>query len=175
MNERFAADPDCFRHSADLKALLEKFGVFTGRYLVSYPDDWESRLNGLKAGASPIESSRISQLLRRAKENCGLVRMPSLMWMDNLSWGENAAKLANQTPPKINRLVVAHGAAKLTSRATDFDDLVLPPTAEERIRSSPDEYLRVTKMLLLISHELILIDPYLNPCNKYVSPNPGDG
>lgn len=170
MNEKYAADPDCFGSSGDLKALLDKFGVFTGRYLVSYPDDWESRLDRLKSSASPVESSRISQLLRRAKESCGLIKMPSLIWMDHLSWCENAAKLTKHSPPKLDRLVVPNGAAKVPPKAIPFDDCDLPPTAEERVPSTPEEYLRAMKMLLLISHELILVDPYLNPCNRFVSP-----
>lgn len=170
MNERFAADPDCFGNASELKGLLEKFGVFTGRYLVAYPDDWEARLEKLKSSASPMDSSRISLMLRRAKESYGLIKMPLLIWMDHLSWGENASKLTLQTPPKLDRLVVPNGESKVPPKAIPFDDWDLPPTAEERIPSTPEEYLRVMKMLLLISHELILVDPYLNPCNRFVSP-----
>ena len=170
MNERFAADPDCCNNSAELRHLLEKFGVFTGRYLVSYPDDWDTRLAEHMSSAAPVEASRISQLIRRAREQCGLIKMPTLMWMDHLSWVDNASKQVSQTPPRFDGLVVPNDARKIPLRAKALDDFEVPPTAEERISSTPEEYVRVTKMQLLIAHELILIDPYLNPCNKFHAP-----
>lgn len=170
MNERFAADPTCFGNSAELKNLLEKFGVFTGRYLTSYPDDWELRLIKHMSSASPLESVRISRHLQRAKECCGIIKSPMLMWMDHLSWANNAGKLAAQAPPRLDGLVVPNNAVKVPLKASTLDNFELPPTAEERIASTPEEYVRVMKMLLLISHELILVDPYLNPCKRYVAP-----
>lgn len=170
MNERFAADPGCFRNSAELKHVLEKFGVFTGRYLVSYPEDWDRRLVEHMSSASPIEVSRISQLVRRAREQCGLIKVPSLIWMDRLSWVDNASKQTSLTPPKLDGLVVPNDSSKIPIGAAMLDNFDVPPTAEERIFSRPDEYVRVTKMLLLIGHELILVDPYLNPCSRFVAP-----
>jgi hypothetical protein len=170
MNERFAADPECFRNSAELRNVLEKFGVFTGRYLVIYPEDWNRRLSEHMANASPVEASQISRLVHRAQEQCGLIKMPSLMWMDNLSWVDNASKQVSHTPPRLDGLVVKNDAPKVPLRAKALNDFEVPPTAEERISSTPAEYVRVTKMQLLIAHELLLIDPYLNPCNKLHAP-----
>jgi hypothetical protein len=170
MNERFAADPVCFHNSAELKTVLQYFGIHTGRYLGSYPEDWEQRLIGSTALASPVEAARVSTLLRRAKERCGLVPMPSLMWMDHLSWVENAGKLTAQKPPKLDGLVVSDDTPRIPLKASTLDNFELPPTAEERIASTPSEYVRVTERLLLISHELALVDPYLNPRDHYVAP-----
>ena len=45
-------------------------------------------------------------------------------------------------------------------------ELELPPTAEERIVSSATEYARISKILLLLSPEIVLVDPYLNPLKR---------
>ena len=170
MNERYAIDPSCFTNSAELKGLLEKFGIFTGRYLTQYPDDWEERLLNIMSKTSPVESSKISTLLRRAKERYGLIRQPRLMWMDRYSWSENAGKLTAPPSPVLDGLVIPNDSPHPPFKSWEFDDVDLPPTAEERIPSTPDEYVRASKLLLLVSHELIFVDPYLNPCDRFVAP-----
>ena len=45
-----------------------------------------------------------------------------------------------------------------------IDDLDLSPTADESIEAVTAEYVRVSRTLLLLSPELIFVDPYLNPC-----------
>lgn len=170
MNERYAADPVCFSHSIELKYLLDKFGIFTGRYLVGYPDDWEPRLIDHIGTVSPVEMARISLLLRRAREQYGLIKMPKLIWQDQLSWADNAGVHVCQSPPRINGLVVPNGTREVPLKGKMLDDFDVPPTAEERFPSSPEEYVRVTKMLLLLGHELLMVDPYLDPCSQYVAP-----
>jgi hypothetical protein len=170
MNERFAADPFCFHNCAEVQSVLQCFGVHTGRYLANYPEDWEQRLATSPSLAKPVVAARVSTLLRRAKERCGLVSMPSLMWMDHLSWVENANKLTTQSPPMLDGLVVPNETARVPLKASTLDNFELPPTAEERIASIPSEYVRVSERLLQTSHELALVDPYLNPCDRYVAP-----
>jgi hypothetical protein len=169
MNERFAADPSCFRNSAELQAVLQYFGIHTGRYLLSYPDDWEQRLVNIPQLMSPLESARVSTLLRRAKERYGVIPAPFLMWMDHLSWSDNANKLTTQAPPNLDGAIVPNDTARIPLKGTILEKFELPPTAEERIASTPAEYVRVSQQILSTSHELVLVDPYLNVCDKYVS------
>ena len=42
----------------------------------------------------------------------------------------------------------------------------LPPTADERIAGTASEYARISKNLVLISSEIVLVDPYLNPLKR---------
>ena len=50
-----------------------------------------------------------------------------------------------------------------------LEDLRLPPTSDELITTDPDEFVRVCRTLLVISPELVLVDPYLDICNTYIS------
>ena len=165
MNEFYAADPDCFQSVGDLRYLLRMFGPQAGRYLAAYPTDWRQRVLAGFSG-STMDQKRVERLLQEAAQSATYLSKPTLPWSGEQCWVENALSIKKMKPRQIDEVIGA------SDQAADglllFDDLSLPPTADERIDATPEEYERVTRTLMTVSGELFLVDPYLNPCKDAV-------
>lgn len=157
MNELYAADPNCCVRESDLKLLLISFGPYTGRYLANYPSDWIQRIEAQFETLGDVELARIKTLLRRAKDSLKIVTRSNLAWTDAVPWLDNATQHLNTA---FDALIA--GESSLPS-IFELDELDLPPTAEERVLGVASEYVRVIRTLALLSPEILLIDPYLNP------------
>lgn len=163
MNELYAADPNCCIRASDLKLLLNSFGPYTGRYLANYPSDWIQRIETQSDRLGDVELARIKTLLRRAKDSLKIVTRSNLAWIDSVPWLDNATQHLNTA---FDALIARESRPP---SIFDLDELDLPPTAEERVLGIASEYIRVIKILALLSPELLLIDPYLNPLKRAYS------
>jgi len=167
MNEIYAADPSVCRHVSELKLLLASFGPYTGRYLANYPTDWISLVEKNFDNFGEIEVARVKTILRRAKENMTIVTRTNLAWDPAQTWLENAKPLLNTVPVLFDGLIAQQA---LPPSIHHLHDLDFPPTSEERIPGIASEYARVSKVLMLLSPELVLVDPYLNPAKRSYAP-----
>jgi hypothetical protein len=172
MNEFFAADPMAVKSEGDLRLLLRLFGPYAGRYLAIYPTDWIHQMEHLMSNARVIEGERIKALLRRAKERTVFVqRRSEFPWNPTNDWLSNALRYVS-LPGGFDGLISdsqASGAlvGDTQSNVYSMNNIEeIPQTAEERILAKPAEYARAAKTLILISIELALVDPYLNPLKK---------
>ncbi len=167
MNELFAADPGAFLHPSDLRFALEKFGPEAGRYLGEYPSDWVLRVEQSVPAVSPVEQARISTCLRRAIERLKLIPNRSFPFDPRRSWEDNALELLKPQNRRFDAVIVGHESGY--SAALTLDSLDLPPTAEEKIEGVPHEFVRVCKTIALFSPEIVMVDPYANPCKHNVA------
>ncbi len=169
MNELYAADPLACNTASDLALLLKSFGPYAGRYLATYPSNWISQIESQFDTAGEIENARVKTLLRRAKESMTLVA-PILPWHEEKEWIVNASAFLAQTETRsvfFNALIAAEAKPPSVHLLHELD---LPPTADELIFATVREYARITKMLLLYSSEIALIDPYLDPRSRNYAP-----
>jgi len=157
MNELYGADPAVCKTASDLRLLLSSFGPYTGRYLANYPTDWSARVRGNFQHAGDIEVEKISTLLRRAQESIALITRANLPWSADREWLENANLL------DFDGLISEQIKGMNTYK---FDEMELPPTTEERVLGNAAEYLRISKILLVVSPEIAFVDPYLNPLRR---------
>lgn len=163
MNELYAADPSVCSHASELRLLLSFFGPYAGRYLANYPIDWVAQVEKQFDNLGEVEVARVKAMLRRAKEGMALIPWNGLAWSKGLEWVENATPLLNASPARFDGLIARQTTPPAIYRLHDLD---LPPTAEERIAGTASEYARISKILLVLSAEIILVDPYLNPLKR---------
>ena len=163
MNELYAADPAVCCHASDLKLLLASFGPYAGRYLANYPTDWAAQVEKRFANVGEVEAARVQTLLRRAKENLTLVTRANLPWNAQQAWLPNASPMLGGAAAVFDGLIALQAKPPAVQQ---LHELELPPTAEERIAGTAAEYARISKILLLLSPEVALIDPYLNPLKR---------
>lgn len=164
MNEFYAAHPQSCTGASDLRYLLSLFGPQAGRYLADYPSTWRDDLLKHCAELSELEAERVKALIRRARERSALVRKVWPAWQSDLDWLGNYKQLLADRPGAFTAAVVPRACA--SDGLIAMDELDLPPTASETIEATAQEYLRVSQLLLLISQELFIVDPYLNPCKR---------
>jgi len=172
MNEFLSSDPTCCRSSIEFKALLDLFGPLTGRYHLSCPYEWISAVSSEIEEWGDIDRSRAKVTLRRAIERGAFIRRASITWDESISWLKNIELILTEHPKLLQYVIVdreREDSSKL-SNAYSLEELILSPTSEEKIDAIPGEFVRVSKCLLNYFPELIFVDPYLNPCNKYVGP-----
>ena len=67
MNERYAVDPQAPADWRELKLLLDRVGMQSGRFIASFPTDWMLFLQQRFADASDMDRKRVVELLRRGK------------------------------------------------------------------------------------------------------------
>lgn len=164
MNEFFAADPASCENSADLRFLLANFGPHAGRYLAYYPYTWAEVIKRRCDELGPLEGERAKTLIRRAHESAVLLRKSALPWDERSPWIDNYRSVTRARPGEFEKGIVPR---KVTGDdVVTIDDLELSPTADESIEAIAKEYVRVSRTLLLLSPELVFVDPYLNPCKN---------
>ena len=160
MNELYAADPSVCAHASELKLLLASFGPYTGRYLANYPIDWAAQVERQLENLGEIEAARVKTILRRARETMALITRANLSWNPEKEWLVNAIPLLGTAPAVFDALIAQQATPPAIHHLHELD---LPPTAEERIAGTASEYARISKILLVLSPEIALVDPYLNP------------
>lgn len=172
MNELFAAEPSSCENAAELRRLLDLFGPYAGRYLAAYPaDDWRQQVHELFRSRGDVEEERARPVLRRARERTAVLGNDSLPWDPAKPWISNAVQLMDSQIPRFRGVVAARLTQFLASPGLyTLDTLELSPTADEKIKATAEEYARVSRTLLVVSGELLFVDPYLNPCSKDVFP-----
>lgn len=160
MNEKFAIEPSACKDSMEWRYLLDKFGPFTGRYGVKFPQDWEERLLGEISTENWREIEKIKVILRRALEEKVVLNMKGQSrYIDDKDWIENIESDRNARS-EVFKLIVK---SKRSDRELDLESFDLPPTAGERVPTDVDSFIRVSEVLLLIAPELYFVDPFLNP------------
>lgn len=157
MDELIAANPLLFTSATEFKLFLNHFGPFAGRYLAKYPNHWSSIIEQAYENKGDIERQSINRLLAIAQTEYAILEQPELAWDQKQSWVNNAGPFLTVKPPIFKSII---------NEISDFD---LTPASEERVFGTLDEYLRVCRTLLLISPELHIIDPYLNPTKKDIA------
>ena len=170
MNEKFASEPIALKGHLAVKHLLDKFGPATGRYLTAYPADWRKQVLEVNARLGPVELKRVDELLIRARNELRVVSGNSMPFNSAQPWLDNAIPLLETRPRRhLAALIIEPRTPPfLYHDVHELEKLELPPTAEEQVKATPEEFLRVGRMLLASSPEIGLIDPYINPCNPYV-------
>lgn len=172
MNNVYSSEPSFFDNFDCLIRLLGYFGHYTGRYLNTYPSDWielvKTHLSTLRE-LGKIDDSEYKQAFEYLNMSINqgvLVHKSGIPYSENKPWIENAIPLLKFGIESI--LVNRKTPIKRNDRVISINNFIPPPTEGGRIDGTVEEYLRVSKPLLRSSSEIILIDPYLNPKDRFV-------
>ena len=171
MNNIHSSEPTLFENSSDIRLLLNYFGHFTGRYLNTYPLNWikifNSHINELQESGKLNDNQKKKSLeyLNNAMKEGAFVAK-NFQYNESDTWIQNAKNILGHD---IESIIVHRGSSEANdNKIIDFDDFQPDISCDERIRAIPEEYLRVCQPILRSSPEILLIDPYLNPCSPYV-------
>jgi len=171
MNNIHSSEPTLFENSSDIRLLLNYFGHFTGRYLNTYPRNWlellKSHINDLQESGKLNDNQKkkaLEYINGAMKEGAFVAK--NFHYSENNTWIQNAKNILSDD---IESIIVHRGSPEANDiKIVDFDDFEPEISCDERIRAIKEEYLRVCQPILRSSPEIILIDPYLNPCSRYV-------
>jgi len=168
MNEEFLVEPSSFNNAVELKYLLEKFGFYQGRFIGKFPKAWIKEIYQQLNNLPDVEQARVKVLLEKHK-NClvpsGQVTEPTLSWIEN---AHQQVELGN-----FSGVVAANSNQWNYPLASDIDDDCLLGGHDARVLGQAKNYTEITRRLLQLSHEIILVDPYLHlnkpACEKVMS------
>lgn len=161
MNDYYAVEPKSFGSADKLKMLLGSFGVYQGRFISAYPPSWETLVRQSVSSWSEMEKKRVSRILEKFKENVGLIRSSDLPYKSEKTWIDNvlAVQFSKNASPFAGGVVEGESPNPFFESALDFDP---EGTDGELMTASPENYARVSEVLLMVSQEIYLIDPYLD-------------
>jgi hypothetical protein len=156
MNEEFLVEPTGFKSALELKYLLEKFGFYQGRFIGQFPKSWRKDVFEHMGMLSDVEQARIRSLMEQHK-SCAV---PSGQgFLSNLSWLENAHLQIEQN--NFDGLIAASSNAWNYPTVDGVDMDYLRGGQDIRVLASSSNYTKYTRRLLQLSHEIVLVDPYL--------------
>jgi len=164
VNEKFAIDPSTCTSWTEWRFLLQLFGPMTGRYVIDgFPSNWNERVLQNVANVGPVEEEKIKTVIRRAKEGRALYRQAvTYDYSDGDDWFTNLIKQKSLISQLAGVVLQEKKAGVLP--CYDFESLDLPPTADEQIRSKPEEFARVAETIVAISPKIYIVDPYFDVC-----------
>lgn len=156
MNEEFLIEPTCFSSAVELRYFLEKFGFYQGRFIGKFPSDWIKHVYQHLERLPDVEQLRIRTLMAKHKDHLiptGQDFQPALSW------------LANAHQQKLQKRF--HGVVAACPNewnypvALDIDEDYFKGGHDVRIAGKADNYVDIACRLLQMSHEIVLVDPYL--------------
>jgi len=157
MNEEFLVEPSSFNNAMELKYLLEKFGFYQGRFIGKFPKPWIKEIYQQLNNLPDVEKKRVKELLDRNK-NC---LVPSGQTIEpTLSWIENAHPLIEKGT--YSGIVAASSNQWNYPTVSDIDDDCLLGGHDIRVLGQAENYTNIARRLLQLSHEIVLVDPYLH-------------
>jgi hypothetical protein len=156
MNEEFLVEPTGFKSAIELKYLLEKFGFYQGRFIGQFPKSWRKDVFEHMQSLPDIEQARIRSLMDKHKSSL----VPSGQeFLNNFSWLENANQQIERN--NFDGVVAATNNAWNYPTVEDVEVEYLRGGHDIRVLASSANYTKYTRRLLQLSHEIVLVDPYL--------------
>lgn len=159
MNELFAIEPTAFADHHDLKFLLGRFGFSEGRFVAEYPKRWLRLVFEHLSSLPDVERSRAIALLHKYKEDRLLPT--GSPYAQERTWIENAQ--ATKESGQVADLIVAreHGGAFPTPDV-DIEYFHDRGGTTANVLSTAEGYANVAEILLRLSHEVAIVDPYIH-------------
>lgn len=165
MNERWGVDPAAGQDERDWRFLLDKFGPYTGRYILRYPNSWLDILRAKAESLPDPRSSAMKRLIVRAEQDKKVLRVKGPMPYDeSRPWLTNF-EAWNGSRGGLQGVIVKQGCAP---PHLDLDSFSPPPSvsASSVPGKDPLAFARAAEALLLMSPSLYFVDPLFNPTKK---------
>lgn len=159
MNERYAVDPQAPTDWRELKLLLDRVGLQSGRFIAAFPSDWVLFLKQRFADGSDMDRKRVVELLRRGKFAVSC----DVGYRRHLSWSENAAAAMLSSPTVFREAVASPGNALGLKSLQDVlyeDGQDWPSGIGEHVRMDAADYARCAAPLFELSAEITLVDRF---------------
>lgn len=149
-------EPTGFRSALELKYLLEKFGFYQGRFIGQLPKAWSKEVYQHMSTLPDVEQKRVRSVMEnniRCLVPSGQSFQPSLTWLENAHMQIEQQNFAG--------IIAANTNQWNYPTTEDVDQDYLKGGHDIRILASSSNYTRITQRLLQLSHEIVLVDPYL--------------
>lgn len=167
---KIAIEPKSISSWEQFRYVMEKLGYSKGLILAKFPKAWEKALiDGLDVG--DIQRTRIVTKLQAYKKD----RMiPSgLPYQGDVSWPDNLMKVIDKTD--INRAIFSENHDSVNSdcefiNIDEADEAYFQVPNDIQVLNSATALSQPAKLLLEISVEAVLVDPYfkLHPSSGYI-------
>jgi hypothetical protein len=160
----YAVEPSALAGWDKIRRLHEAFGVGEGRLISKFPKTWERRVLDACLNLGPTEKMRITELLVRIKEkNLVKTKRP---YFEGESWVDNVLR-ANSSEPFHAILAESEfqHAQRIGMEEVLGDNPLWAVPMDGIIRRTASEIARIAAPLLLLSGEVVFVDPYFSSRN----------
>lgn len=165
MIHEFAIDPDYFESIESLRSAAEGCSIHFGRVISEFPTrQWLSKVRQKLRSSSFQQTQKLLVILQDLETRGGLIdfRRP---YDHQLQWVENAISEHGRDPFSA---VVSRSQNTINAVPFYAEELSMhaPPweiSYDKKIQRTTTELVKALRPLLLISNDLIFIDPHLTP------------
>ena len=161
MNEIFGIDPNSPADIKDLKYMLDLFGLSNGRFIASYPHDWENLLRSKFNQLGDLDRTRVNRLLEIHKDATLKIDGD---YRRSKNWIDNAVEL-QQTKKKFSKLFSVEGNPYKVPTLQSLlwnDNGYISDGRGAHIPMTVQSYCDAARPLFAFSSEVHLIDPYFS-------------
>lgn len=171
MIHEFALEPEVLATPENIRYFLEQFDVHKGRLIADYPKRWVNEVFRVCAPSlSPVQRKAYEERLFSLQSKV-LERASKRTYDGNGSkdWLQNAEIVQDRNQEPFRAIVASenprsHGAVLVADDVNE--DIPLWKVARQiKIDRKASSLTEVVAPLLLISKEILLVDPYFDPCN----------
>lgn len=167
----YALEPEVLSKPENIRYFLEQFGVHKGRLIADYPKRWSSVVYKMWAGSlKDVERRRFQVLLESISEKVLERASTTRSYNTSLDWLLNAESVQNAGKDPFASIVAtenprSHSAVLIADEITEQT----PSWRVKRqvvVKRETSELAKVALPLILISKEILLIEPYFDPCDS---------
>ena len=163
MIRRYAIEPRALRRWEDFRYVMEKLGFAEGRVLVALPKKWSRELLDSLGDVADIERMRFTTKLQRYRSDrivsSGTAYDIQKTWIDNASGLEASGK--------VDAVLISEMSSDIAQdrrypTPAEVDEEFFAEVREQRCLGTPENLSAAASVLLEVSSEAILVDPYFN-------------
>ncbi len=165
----YALEPEVLSKPENVRYFLEQFDVHKGRLIADYPKKWASVVYRMWAPKlMTMEGARFRQLLESLSKK--VLERETTRTYEGSVWLENAERIQNNGREPFRAIVAkenprSHPAVLVAEAVNELSSLwhvKRQDVVERKARALAD----VAAPLILISKQILLIDPYFDPCER---------
>jgi len=164
----YALEPEVLSKPENIRYFLEQFDIHKGRLIADFPRHWTREVYRLCAAKlKNVERRRFQQLLE-ALSGKVLERDTPRPYV-GLSWLQNAESIQNAGHDAFHAIVATENprshAAVLIADDVNENLPLWHVARQKKVPRHPRDLAMVAAPLIQISKQILLIDPYFDPCD----------
>ena len=159
MNEIFAIEPTSFDDDRDILHVMDRFGFHEGRFVSEFPKKWVRLVYEHIDTFPDLKRKKAEVAFAKYRHNClvpvGYPYSPDKTWIENAREAKEHNVVADVIASRV------HGDGAQSTGSIDAEYFAQWGGRQAEILSSARNYADVASMLLLLSHEVAIVDPYI--------------
>lgn len=169
MHALFGVEPAAIDNWANMRYLIEKFGMSKGALIAQIPKKWPKLVIEAcqrNQNVGDIERARIEEKLRQAKDE-KLFRPQHIPYEPDQSWTENV--LSEEISSLLHGVITLNDSrSEKCVLVEELSEDLFSSFGQVRVAQTAEDLANVAAFVIAGAEEIILVDPYFEPARRCI-------